>query len=57
MILFQKRFIKHLKKVIRSSFTKVKSFYVGKRALELMANGYRLTTDVKAPPQHDLTKD
>lgn len=41
----------------RRQFTKIKSFYVGREAGELLDMGWRLTTDVKAPALYDLKRD
>jgi hypothetical protein len=46
-----------ISKQARRLFTKVKAFYVGKEASELLDKGWRLTTDVKSPPLYDLKRD
>jgi hypothetical protein len=38
-------------------FTKIKSYYVGKDALELLKKGWRLTSNAKSPPLYDLKLD
>lgn len=40
---------------VRNIFTKIKAFYVGPKALELMKQGARLTMAVQSPPEFDLT--
>lgn len=44
---------KHIKRL----FTKIKTFYVGKEASELLDNGWRFTTNAKTPPLYDLRRD
>lgn len=44
-------------KQIRHWFTKIKSFYVGKEAGELLDKGWRLTANAKAPTLYDLKRD
>jgi hypothetical protein len=44
-------------KEIKQQFSKIKSFYVGKEAGELLDKGWRLTSSVKSPPLYDLTRD
>jgi hypothetical protein len=46
-----------ISKQVRRLFTKVKAFYVGKEASELLGRGWRLTANVKAPPLYDLKRD
>lgn len=41
---------------IQRQFTKVKSFYVGKEAGQLLDNGWRLTTNAKSPVLYDLKR-
>lgn len=41
---------------IKRQFGKIKSFYVGKDASELLDRGWRLTSSVKSPPLYDLKK-
>ena len=45
------------RKQMRRQFTKVKEFYVGKEAGELLDKGWRLTANVKSPPLYDLRRD
>jgi hypothetical protein len=42
---------------IKSQFTKVKTFYVGKEAGELLDKGWRLTANVKSPALYDLKRE
>lgn len=44
---------KHVKRL----FTKIKTFYVGKEASELLDNGWRLIANAKSPPLYDLRRD
>ena len=44
-------------KEIRRQFTKIKGFYVGKEAGELMDKGWRLTANAKSPALYDLKPD
>ncbi|UPK06938.1 hypothetical protein [Bradyrhizobium sp. 170] len=44
-------------KRIWHQFAKVKSFYVGKEAGELLDKGWRLTTNAKSPATYDLKRD
>jgi hypothetical protein len=44
-------------KEVRHQFTKVKSFYVGKEAGELLDKGWRLTANTKSPGLYDLKRD
>lgn len=46
-------FAKH----IRHQFAKIKSFYVGKEAEELLDKGWRLTHNAKSPVLYDLKRD
>jgi len=45
------------RKEIRRLFTKVKEFYVGKEAGELLDKGWRLTANAKSPALYDLKRD
>jgi hypothetical protein len=36
------------------NFKKVREYFVGPEALDLMANGVRLTLDATTPPEFDL---
>lgn len=42
---------------IRTQFTKVNDYYVGKEAGDLLDNGCRLTANVKSPIIYDLKRD
>ena len=44
-------------KQTRHRFTKIKSFYVGKEAGELLNKGWRLTANAKSPALYDLKRD
>jgi hypothetical protein len=44
-------------KEIKRQFEKIESFYVGKRASELLEQGWRLTAGVKSPSLYDLKRD
>lgn len=44
-------------KEVRHQFAKVKSFYVGKEAGELLDKGWRLTANAKSPTLYDLKRD
>ena len=44
-------------KEIKRQFHKIKSFYVGNEASELLDKGWRLTSSVKSPPLYDLARD
>lgn len=44
-------------KVIRSQFTKIKSFYVGNDAMQLLRAGWRLTVNAQSPALYDLKWD
>lgn len=43
-------------KVIRGTFEKIQSYYVGPEALDLFENGVRLTPTAKSPAQYDLAR-
>ena len=43
-------------KEIKSQFDKIKSYYVGKAAAQLLGKGWRLTSSVTSPSLYDLTK-
>ena len=43
-------------KVIRKRFEKVKSFYVGPEATDMLDGGLRLSATPKAPPMYDLVR-
>lgn len=43
-------------KVIRRKFEKIKSYYVGPEAVELLDNGLRLTPTAKSPETYDLVR-
>lgn len=45
------------RKEIQRQFAKVKQFYVGKEAGELLDKGWRLTANVKSPTLYDLKRD
>jgi len=47
--------IKLFQATVKKSFTKVKAFYVGQRALTLLENGKRLAGAVQSPRDFDLT--
>jgi hypothetical protein len=40
----------------RQNFKKVREYFVGPEALDLMANGVRLTLDATTPPEFDLKR-
>jgi ATP phosphoribosyltransferase regulatory subunit HisZ len=44
-------------KEVRHQFAKIKPFYVGKEAGELLDKGWRLTTNAKSPTLYDLKRD
>jgi hypothetical protein len=44
-------------KETKRQFNRIKSFYVGTEAGELLNQGWRLTSSVKSPPLYDLTRD
>jgi hypothetical protein len=44
-------------KEVRHQFTKIKSFYVGQEAVELLDKGWRLTSNAKSPALYDLRRD
>jgi len=44
-------------KEIKRQFEKLKSFYLGKEAGQLLGKGWRLTTSVKSPQVYDLQRD
>ena len=44
-------------KEVRNQFAKIKSFYVGKEAGELLDKGWRLTANAKSPTLYDLKRD
>lgn len=48
---------KQFSKEIRHRFTKIKSFYIGKEASELLDRGWRLTSNVKSPALFDLSRE
>jgi hypothetical protein len=52
LILFQL-----FRKEMRCQYMKLKEFYVGKEAGELLDKGYRLTANAKAPALYDLKRD
>jgi hypothetical protein len=41
---------------IRSNFSKIKAFYVGRQAEELLDSGFRLTSAAQSPPEYDLCR-
>lgn len=43
-----------IRAIVRRHFSKVKSYYVGQHAYELLKSGVRLTTSVRAPSVYDL---
>jgi len=44
-------------KEIKRQFEKIKSYYVGKEAAELLVKGWRLTTSADSPEIYDLKKN
>jgi len=47
--------MKHFNVAMKNTFTKVKAFYVGSKALELLERGARLTISVQSPREFDLS--
>jgi hypothetical protein len=45
-----------LKKTIRRQFTKIKSYFVGPEAAQLLDKGFRLAPTKKSPPTYDLVR-
>jgi hypothetical protein len=43
-------------KAVRKHFVKVKSYWVGPEAVQLLDSGGRLTATLKAPPEYDLKR-
>jgi hypothetical protein len=41
-------------KAFRKNFKKVREYFVGPEALDLMASGVRLAMDATSPPEFDL---
>jgi hypothetical protein len=48
---------RRFKEAVQHQFTKIKSFYVGKEAEEMLGKGWRLTSNVKASTLYDLKRD
>ncbi len=46
----------HIKKIIEANFKKIKSYYIGPEAMQILAKGGRLTSSAKAPQEYDLAK-
>ena len=44
-------------KEFQRQFTRIKSYYIGKEAVELLKNGWRLTSNAKSPSLYDLKPD
>lgn len=44
-------------RAFQDQFTKIKSYYVGKEAAELLKKGWRLTSNAKSPALYDLKPD
>ena len=42
------------KRAVAKDFSRVRAFWVGPEALGLLSRGWRLTTNVAAPPEYDL---
>ena len=51
---FSEKMFKMLSKNIKSTFTKIGQFYVGKNAKLRLLSGWRLTTNEKSPLEYDL---
>jgi hypothetical protein len=51
------RLMKRFQAAIRKSFSKIKAYYVGPRALELLQNGKRLTISARSPRGFDLSPE
>ncbi len=49
--------MKRFHAAIKKTFSKVKAFYVGPKALTLLESGKRLTGSVQSPREYDLTPD
>jgi hypothetical protein len=49
--------MKRFHTAIRKTFTKVKSFYLGPRALLLFQDGKRFTASARSPREYDLTTE
>jgi hypothetical protein len=47
--------MKRFNSAVKKTFTKVKAFYVGPKALELLERGMRLTISAQSPREFDLT--
>jgi hypothetical protein len=43
--------------VIKNTFSKIKSFYVGPKALTFLKSGKRLTISAQSPREFDLNQD
>lgn len=51
------RLFKLFSKEIRSQFIKIRAFYVGKEAIKLLDNGWRLTHSAETPAIYDLRRN
>ncbi len=51
---FSEELMKRFLSAIKKSFIKIKAFYVGPQALELLKNGTRLTISAQSPLEFDL---
>src|SRR5580658_1959982 len=51
-----KNWYTYVAKAFRKDFTKVREYFVGPEALDLMASGVRLTLDATTPPEFDLNR-
>lgn len=52
---FSKNIIKHVSNYCKTNFENISGFYVSKNALEKSKKGVRLTTDVNASSEYDLS--
>jgi hypothetical protein len=46
--------MKRFRAAMKESFTRVRAFWVGPQAMELLRNGKRLTLAEQCPPEMDL---
>jgi hypothetical protein len=47
--------MKRFQAAFKKTFSKVKAYYVGPKALTLLKSGTRLTISAQSPPEFDLT--
>lgn len=52
---FSLELMRNIAPIVRTNFSRIKSYYVGEKAKILMDRGFRLTADARMPEEYDLS--